>query len=116
MTIYIDKDFKCYATNDGTMRGFDVPFFDGKCREFIEGYRYIPAGETWDKDGGSSFRGEAVFPRENSRKLSQLQMEYEAALLNKLRSEFEKAVAALKKLHIDPAEIFENIYERTEDI
>ena len=24
-----------------------MPFFDGKCTEFIEGYRYVPEGERW---------------------------------------------------------------------
>ena len=38
MTIYIDSDYKCHISDDGTMREFDVPFFDGKCAEFIAGY------------------------------------------------------------------------------
>jgi hypothetical protein len=31
MTICIDFDYKCHVSDDGPMRGFDVPFFDGKC-------------------------------------------------------------------------------------
>ena len=39
MKIYIDSDFKCHAENDGTMREFEVSFFDSKCAEFVVGYR-----------------------------------------------------------------------------
>ena len=46
MTIYIDSEYKCHVTGDDTRRAFDVPFFDGKCAEFVEGYRYVPAGES----------------------------------------------------------------------
>ena len=45
MKIYIDREFKCHVSSDGTMREFDVPFFDGKCITFVEGYRYVPPGE-----------------------------------------------------------------------
>ena len=44
--IYIDNDYKCHTSNDGTMREVQTDFFDGKCQIFIEGYRFIPSGET----------------------------------------------------------------------
>ena len=44
MKIYIDSDFKCHTANDGTMRELDVSFFDNTCPEWIESYRYVPAG------------------------------------------------------------------------
>ena len=40
MKIYIDNEFKCHASNDGTMREVETDFFDGRCAEFIEGYKY----------------------------------------------------------------------------
>ena len=49
-TVYLDSDYKCHVTDDGTMRSYETDFFDGKCREYIEGYRIIPEGETWVKD------------------------------------------------------------------
>ena len=52
MTIYIDSDYKCHLSDDGTRRAFDVPFFDVKCAEFVEGYRYVPSGETWTRADG----------------------------------------------------------------
>ena len=52
MVIYIDSEYKCHALPSEGLRELDVPFFDGKCPEFIEGYRFVPDGETWvDKDG-----------------------------------------------------------------
>ncbi len=62
MIIYIDSDYKCYTTDDGTRRAFDVTFFDGKCAEFVEGYRYVPSGETWTRADGQTFTGEMITP------------------------------------------------------
>ena len=39
-TIYIDSDFKCHVTDDGTMTAIETDFFDNKCDVFIEGYCY----------------------------------------------------------------------------
>lgn len=39
-TIYIDSEFKCHVTNDGTMTAVETDFFDDKCDAFIEGYCY----------------------------------------------------------------------------
>lgn len=60
MKICIDDNYRCYPTNpDGTFREFDVPFFDGKCQTFIEGFRYCPPGESYTNDKGESFPGES---------------------------------------------------------
>ena len=39
-TIYLDKEFKCHAQDDGTMVAVETDAFDGKCDAFIEGYCY----------------------------------------------------------------------------
>ena len=44
-TIYIDSEFKCHVTDDGTMTAVETEFFDGKCDTFIEGYRFNPTDE-----------------------------------------------------------------------
>ena len=77
MTIYIDSDCKCYTADDGTRRAFDVPFFDGKCTEFIEGYRYVPSGERWVKPNGEFFRGEMIAPWRDYTYLQAAQEAYE---------------------------------------
>lgn len=80
MKIYIDNDYKCHASNNGTKREFEVPFFDGKCTAFIEGYRYVPQGETWTRSDGVQFRGEMISPWKDYNILAAAQAQYEAML------------------------------------
>lgn len=42
MTIYIDTEYKCHLTDDGTMTAVETDYFDGYCAKYIEGYCYIP--------------------------------------------------------------------------
>lgn len=63
MTIYIDSDFKCYTSTAEGRRAVETNAFNGKCKEFIESYRYVPAGETWVREDGVMFAGnEMVSP------------------------------------------------------
>lgn len=77
MTIYLDNEFKCHIDNDGSMIAADVEFFDGKCREFIEGYRHIPVGMTWTRQDGVAFRGEMTAPWKDYSLLEAAQKMYE---------------------------------------
>ena len=79
MMIYIDALCRCHVSDEGGLRGFDVPFFEGKCPEFIEGYRYVPPGETWTRDDGEVFRGEMICPWKDYFRLYVAQLEYELA-------------------------------------
>lgn len=79
--IYLDSDFKCHITNDGTMTAFETDFFDGKCDSFIGGYRFIPSGESWERSDGVVFYGEMVAPWEPYSELDAAQREYERQLL-----------------------------------
>lgn len=96
MLIYIDTDYKCHAEDDGTMQEHDVPFFDGKCTAVIEGYRYVPQGETWTRSDGVVFEGEMIAPFVDSRILEAYQKQYEAML-----PELEDADAALEELGVE---------------
>ena len=60
MRIFIDDEYKCHVSNDGTMREFDLSCFDDKCQEYIEGYCYVPDGEVWIRADGQKFEGEIV--------------------------------------------------------
>ena len=80
-TIYIDSEFKCHATNDGTMTAVEVDFFSNKCDSFIEGYRFIPYGKSWTRSDGVEFTGEMVAPWKNHSELEVAQREYERQLL-----------------------------------
>lgn len=96
MLIYIDAEKKCHTENDGTMQEHDVSFFDGKCKAFIEGYRYVPQGETWTREDGVVFEGEMIAPFIDSRVLAAYQTQYEAML-----PELEDADAALEELGVE---------------
>ena len=44
------------------MIAVETDAFDGKCQAYIEGYRYIPSGESWTRDDGTVFTGEMLSP------------------------------------------------------
>lgn len=81
MTVYIDSDYCCHVSDGGGMRSFELPFFEGKCPEFIEGYRYVPPGESWARGDGAVFRGEMICPWKDYFRLYVAQLEYELARL-----------------------------------
>lgn len=76
--IYIDDDFKCHTVSDGTMTAVETDYFDGKCDAYIEGYRFIPAGETWTRSDGVTFTGEMVAPWQPYEILAAYQRQYES--------------------------------------
>ena len=81
MTIYIDKDFKCHTAEADGLRAVGTEAFDGKCAEYIEGYRFVPSGETWTRADGVTFQGEMVAPWRSYAELDAAQREYERQLL-----------------------------------
>lgn len=62
MTIYIDSDYKCYVSEAEGRKAIETDAFNGKCAEWIESFRFVPAGETWVKENGEMFRGEMIAP------------------------------------------------------
>ena len=57
MTIYIDIDYKCYVSAAEGRRAIETNEFDGKCPEWIESFRFVPADETWTREDGEEFAG-----------------------------------------------------------
>ena len=91
-TIYIDSDFKCHLSDDGTMTAVETVFFDGICDVMVEGYRCIPAGEIWTREDGTVFQGEMIAPWKTWEKLDAAQREYEKELL----SQYEQALTEIE--------------------
>ena len=58
MTIYIDSDYKCHVSAAEGRRAVETDAFNGKCPEWIESFRFVPAGETWMRGDGEVFKGE----------------------------------------------------------
>lgn len=90
--IYIDSDFKCHAANADKLTAVETDFFDGKCDIFVEGYRFVPAGESWTRADGVVFSGEMVAPLKDYAELDNAQREYEKQLL----TEYEAALAEMQ--------------------
>ena len=91
MTIYIDKDFKCYTAEAVGLRAVETNAFNGKCPEYIEGYRFVPAGETWVREDGVCFYGEMVSPWKPYDELERAQIVYE-------KTQYEAAIDKLLML------------------
>lgn len=94
-TIYLDSDFRCHLTDDGTRQSVETDCFDGKCDTYIEGYRFIPSGSTWTRDDGEVFTREMAAPADDWKTLDDIQREYEREqyqnLLKELSEVYENA-------------------------
>lgn len=95
MKIYIDAEFKCHTVDDGSMTAVETDFFDGKCDAYIDGYRYVPAGETWVREDGVIFTGEMIAPWKPWDELDVAQREYERQQLAAYEAALSEIEAAL---------------------
>lgn len=95
MTVYIDADFKCHTEQAEGRRAFEVSFFDGKCAEYIEGYRFVPSGEQWTRSDGAVFKGEMIAPFTDHTGLERAQTAFERELLQQYEAAFSEIDAAL---------------------
>ena len=97
MALYLDRDYRCHLVNDGTMAAWndEKNVFEGKCDTFIEGYRVVPAGESWTREDGVVFTGEMIAPWKPYAELAAAQAEYE-----KNRAEMEDMRKALALLGV----------------
>lgn len=94
--IYIDTDFKCHTTNDGTFAAVETNFFDRKSNDYIEGYRFVPSGSTWVREDGEVFHGEMIAPWKDYAELAAAQREYEFELLKAENAEYEAALSEIE--------------------
>ena len=92
MTIYIDSDYKCYVSDAEGRRAVETDFFNGKCAEWIESFRFVPAGETWVKENGEMFRGEMVSPWKDLGEAYAAQ----AAYVTAQNAQYEAALTAIE--------------------
>lgn len=100
MTIYIDSDYKCHTAPGDGLTAVETEYFDGKCQTYIEGYRFVPAGQTWTRPDGVTFAGEMVCPWKPWRELDNAQRAYEQERLEILTAqneEYEKALSEIEE-------------------
>lgn len=75
--IYLDSNFKCHTSSTEGLTEIETNAFDGKCNVYIQGYRFIPAGQTWTRADGVVFTGEMIAPWKPWTELDAAQREYE---------------------------------------
>ena len=105
MTIYIDNDYKCHTSPADGLTVVETDTFDGKCRQYIEGYRFVPAGETWTREDGQVFHGEMVAPWRDYTILSECQ---EVAQEEQAKDTAEIA-AIVEEVYNSDMEVIENV-------
>lgn len=98
MTIYIDKDFRCFAEPGEGMEAVQTDFFDGKAPGYIDGYRFIPAGNSWTGEDGTVYLGEAAFPVTDWEALDKIQRVYEREQIQALTAQNAEYEAALSEI------------------
>ena len=92
MTIYIDDDYKCHVSNADGRRAVETNFFDGKCTEWIESYRFVPDGETWMRGDGEVFKGEMISPWKDLSEAYTAQIAY----LERQNAQYEAALTEIE--------------------
>ena len=92
MTIYIDSDYKCYVSDAEGRRAVETDFFDGKCDEWTESYRFVPEGETWTRGDGEVFKGEMVTPWKDLSEAYTAQIAY----LERQNAQYEAALSEIE--------------------
>ena len=104
MKIYLDADFRCHLSGGVGMTEVDAELFDGKCPEYIEGYRLVPSGVGWVREDGIVFHGEMIAPWKPWEDLDAAQRAYE-------RQRLEAANARNAELLETMAAMVEEVYE-----
>ena len=105
MTIYIDNNYKCHTSSGDGFTPVETDAFDGKCRQFIEGYRFVPAGQSWEREDGQVFIGEMISPWRDYAILSEFQ---EVAQEEQDKATAEMA-ALVEEVYNSDMEVIENV-------
>ena len=95
MTIYIDADYKCHTVPGDGLTAVETGVFDGMCAVYIQGYRFVPAGQTWTRPDGVTFQGEMVSPWKPWGELDSAQRAYELEQLESLTAQNAELLDAM---------------------
>lgn len=95
MTIYIDSNYKCHTSAGDGLTAVETDAFDGKCRQFIEGYRFVPSGQSWTRKDGQVFAGEMIAPFRDYSILAELQSVYDEQ--QQTINEYETALSEIEQ-------------------
>ena len=105
MTIYIDNDYKCHTSPADGLTAIETDAFDGKCRQYIEGYRFVPSGAIWTREDGQVFHGEMVAPWRDDAILS----EFQDVAQEELAKATEEIAALVEEVYNSDMEVIANV-------
>ena len=105
MRIYIDSEYKCHTSPGEGLTAVETDAFDGKCRQYIEGYRFVPSGKSWTREDGQVFHGEMMAPWRDYAILSEFQ---EVAQEEQDKATAEMA-ALVEDVYNSDMEVIENV-------
>ena len=98
MIVYVDSEYKCHVTSGEGRTQVETDTFDGKCDAYIEGYRFVPSGQTWTRTDGVVFTGEMIAPWKPWAELDAAQRKYEREQYQALISQNAEYEAALSEI------------------
>lgn len=111
MKIYIDSEFKCHTKPGDGLREFETRFFGNVPDAYIEGYRFVPSGETWVLkeptydinheivgESETTFMGEMVAPWKPWDELDKILREYERTQNQELNAQNAELVDAMASM------------------
>ena len=105
MTIYIDADCKCHTAPGVGLTAVETDAFGDKCSRYIQGYRFVPAGESWTREDGHTFTGEMIAPWRDYAILAEFQSIYEEELAKAV----EEIAALVEEVYNSDLEVIENV-------
>lgn len=95
MKLYIDTDYKVHTADGDGLTAIETDVFDGKCAAYIEGFRYVPPGGTWERGDGTVIQNGMLAPWKNIQVLEAAQREYEREQLAQYESSLTEIESAL---------------------
>lgn len=95
MKVYLDAEYKVHVEAGTDYTTIADTFFDNKCPNLIESYRYVPAEATWTRDDGVAFAGPMIAPWRDIRQYDSEQREYERQQLARYESALSEIETAL---------------------
>lgn len=105
MTIYIDNDYKCHTSPADGLTAVETDAFDGKCSQYIEGYRFVPVSQSWKREDGEVFAGEMVAPWRDYKILAEFQSLYEEEQMNTTA----EIAALVEEVYNSDTEVINNV-------
>ena len=102
MIIYVDptNGYKVSSVPALGRIAAEDAFFDNKCPNLIERYRYVPAGATWTREDGVAFAGPMIAPWRDIRQYDGEQQRYLLGKLAAAQAESADMQAALAVLGV----------------